>query len=83
MDPLIEAELEKPVTGQELADVLVFLVMETVASLAPNSTIADEKLEDVASHFLTLADQMPKAPRVALLLRTTAQQLIQTEAGTG
>lgn len=76
-------ELEKPVSGQEVADLLTIVLIETVASLSANSTEADEKLEDLAGQLLTMAEGMIGAARSALLIRTTAQQLIQTETGAG
>ena len=75
--------LNAPATRQEVVDLMTFALIETVAALSPDSTTADEKLEDIAGMLLSLADRIENADGSRLLIRTTAQQLIQTEAGTG
>lgn len=79
----IMSELDKPVSGQDLADALTLVIIELVAALSPSTKVADEKLDDVAGQLLTMASNLTNNPRLALLIRTTAQQLIQTEAGAG
>lgn len=77
------SELTAPASRQEVVDLITFVLIETVAAVSPTSDIADERLEDIASKLLSLSDRITGAPGSALLIRATAQQLIQTEAGTG
>ena len=75
-------EMDEPVTGREVVDLLTVAILETVAALAPTSKVADENLEDIASQLLTLSGKFTNL-RLSALLGAIAQQLIQTEAGSG
>lgn len=75
--------LKSPVTGQEVADLMTMIIVEIVAVLEPDTSVADVKLEDLASNLLTLSGRLRDQGdrRLSAFIRTTAQQLIQTETG--
>lgn len=70
------------IDGQTLVDTLTIVLIEAVAAVSENSTQADNRLEDLAGKLLTISSQFNN-PRLSAVVRHTAEQLIQTEAGTG
>jgi hypothetical protein len=79
------SELKSAVTGQELADFMMVAMIEIISTVEPDRKVADVKLEDLASNLLTMSHRLREGGnrRVATFVRTTAQQLIQTETGAG
>lgn len=74
--------LQQYVRVQDVADAMMWVVMETVAVLVPDTAKADVLLEDIASRLLETAQNLPAYSGRAII-QATAQNLIQTEAGTG
>lgn len=73
--------IERPVTRQEIADVLGALSIEIVTALTPSVAVANERLESLASVLLDYVNGMPPDTLSRELLLAVAEYLVKTEDG--
>ena len=70
----------EPATAQEVLDVLMYAITETVAALSESSEAADQTLEYIASGILAMSQKLPTGRRQQMFA-ALADNFIRTEGG--